>query len=179
MAMRVAVCGLLSVVRDGAELTGPEIGTRKARLLVAVLAASRGATVPADRLAQVLWGEQQPRDPHANLATLASRLRRSLGDGVLSGTGSGYALAAPVVLDLDDARDLVADARLRLDRREPALAVAAASGALSALGADDALAEECMGAWAADLARDAADLRREARHVLALAAAATGEHDLA
>jgi DNA-binding SARP family transcriptional activator len=80
VAVWVAVCGPLTVQRDGRSWSGPELGTRKARLLIAVLTAARGSAVPTDRLAAALWPGQPPRDPEGNLATLVSRLRKAVGD---------------------------------------------------------------------------------------------------
>jgi len=41
-------------------LTDAEIGSRKARTLLAVLLLARGAPVRTDRLADVLWGDAPP-----------------------------------------------------------------------------------------------------------------------
>jgi DNA-binding SARP family transcriptional activator/tetratricopeptide (TPR) repeat protein len=172
---------MLTVTRDGVELSGPSLGTRKARVLIAALAAARGTPVPADRLAETIWPDAPPRDPLANLATLASRLRRTAGDdvvvpGVLPGAAS-YALGPRAELDLDIAADLVTAAGGRLRRAEPTLAVAAATRALDLLG-DGRLAEE-LGEWADTLQREALESCREARHILAVAASATGRTDVA
>jgi DNA-binding SARP family transcriptional activator len=39
------------------------VGSRKARLLLALLAVSRGRVVPTDRIVDVLWTGQRPRRP--------------------------------------------------------------------------------------------------------------------
>jgi DNA-binding SARP family transcriptional activator/tetratricopeptide (TPR) repeat protein len=180
VAVRVAICRTLTVTRDDVELSGPSLGTRKARVLVAALAAARGAPVPVDRLAEAIWPDAPPRDPQANLATLASRLRRTSGDdlvvpGVQPGAAS-YALGPRVELDLDVATDLLVAAGTRLRRGEPTLTVASATRALDLLG-DGRLAEE-LGEWADTVQREALESCREARHLLALAAAATGRIDV-
>jgi len=179
VTVRVAVCGTLTVIRDGESLSGPRLGTRKARVLTAALASGRGAPVPLDRLVEAVWGDEPPRDPQGNLATLASRLRRTAGDDLVRQAGSSYALGSGVDLDLDAAGDLVEAAGARLGRGEPTLAVAAAQRALGLLGGDATLAEECGDAWAETLRREAATVCREARHLLAAAAVATGQPDLA
>ena len=177
MAVRVGVCRTLTVTRDDVELSGPRLGTRKARVLVAALAAARGAPVAIERLVEAIWPDASPRDPQANLATLASRLRRTAGDDlVVPGTAS-YALGPRVQLDLDVAADLLAAAGTRLRRDEPTLAVASATRALDLLG-DGRLAEE-YGEWAEALQREAHESCREARHLLAVAAATTGRPDVA
>ena len=106
--MRLALCGDLTVTRDGVALTGPRLGTRKARVFVAALAGSRGAALSADRLVEAVWPDRPPRDPQANLATLASRLRKVVGDGFVEPGASSYALGRGVELDLDVAAELVA-----------------------------------------------------------------------
>jgi DNA-binding SARP family transcriptional activator/tetratricopeptide (TPR) repeat protein len=177
VAVRVAVCRTLTVTRDDVELSGPRLGTRKARVLVAALASARGAPVSVDRLAEAVWPDSAPRDPLANLATLASRLRRTAGDDLVVPGASSYALGPRVQLDLDVAADLLGAAGTRLRRGEPTLAVASATRALDLLG-NGRLAEE-YGEWAGPLQREAHESCREARHLLAVAAAATGRADLA
>ncbi len=179
VTVRVAVCGRLTVNRDGESLSGPRLGTRKARVLTAALAAARGAPVSVDRLVEAVWGTTPPRDPQGNLATLASRLRRTAGDDLVVQAGAGYGLAPGVDLDLDAAAELHAAADARLRRREPTLAVAAAQRALSLLGGDGSLAEEFEDPWAEPLRREAAALAREARHLLVGAAVESGRADLA
>ncbi len=179
MTVRVTVCGTLTVVRDGEQLTGPRLGSRKARVLTAALASGRGSPVAVDRLVEAVWGEEPPRDPQGNLATLASRLRRVVGDGFITQSGTAYALTRDVDLDLDAVSALLDAATARLGRGEPTLAVAAGHRALGLLGGDGALAAEYDGDWADPLRREAASLCREARHLLALAAIATGQGDVA
>ncbi len=155
------------------------MGTRKARILVAVLASARGAAVPAERLAEAVWGADQPRDPQANLATLASRLRKTLGDEFVVQTGNGYAVGRDTVLDLDVVADLLSMGTSRLTRGEPTLTAAAATRALVTLGEDAVLAPECDGSWSDPLRHEAAELCRQSRHLLALAAVATGDMEVA
>jgi DNA-binding SARP family transcriptional activator len=173
VAVRVSVCRTLTVTRDGTALSGPDLGTRKARVLLATLAGARGAPVSVERLIEAVWHDAPPRDPQANLATLASRLRRVAGDGLVVPSQATYALGTRVELDLDLAADLVATAAARLRRGEPTLAVASATRALDLLG-DGRLAEECTDG-AEPLGREAAERCREARHLLATAATAVGE----
>ena len=94
-------------------------------------------TVPADRIAAVLWGAARPASPAQNIATFVSRLRRVLGPGVIEGGRPGYRLGSPpaVLIDLDDASRWVAEAERRLAAAEPALAVATATRASDLLTA--------------------------------------------
>jgi DNA-binding SARP family transcriptional activator/tetratricopeptide (TPR) repeat protein len=174
-AVRVAVCGTLTVTRSGESLTGPGLGTRKARVLVAVLATARGGPVTSDRLAEALWGHDLPHDPQGNLATLASRLRRSVGDGFVVQSEAAYALGPHADLDLDAVADLLSAGAARLSQGEPTLCVSAANRALDLLGPEGALAVECDGDWADTIRREAWELCRTARHLLVTAVLATGE----
>ncbi|WP_151082071.1 ATP-binding protein [Nocardioides cynanchi] len=179
MTVRLGLCGALRVTRGGEELSGPRLGSRKARVFAAALAAARGTAVTTDRLVEAVWPTRQPRDPQANLATLASRLRRTVGDGFVEPAVGAYSLGRAVVVDLDEAAELVGSATARLARAEPTLAVAAASRALEILGDLEDLPEECDGPWADPLKREATELRREARHLRATAALQTGQTVLA
>lgn len=179
MTVRLTLCGTLTVTRLDEVLAGPRLGTRKARVLLAALAAAPRAGVTLDRLTEAVWPDRPPRDPQGNLATLASRLRKVVGDGLIEPGPASYALGRGVALDVDEADDLVAAAVSRLARGEATLAVAAAGRALALLGDADGLAEECDGAWADGLRSRVAELRREARHVRSAAATVTGQSDLA
>jgi DNA-binding SARP family transcriptional activator/tetratricopeptide (TPR) repeat protein len=179
VTVRVALCRDLTVDRDGEVFSGPRLGTRKARVFVAALAAAPRGAVSLDRLADAVWADRPPRNPQANLATLASRLRRVVGDGFIEPGPASYALARGVVLDVDAADDLVTAAASRLARGEGTLAVAGATRALDLLGETERLAEECDGPWADGLRVRVVDLRREARHVRSAAATITGQPDLA
>jgi DNA-binding SARP family transcriptional activator len=179
MTVRLALCGELTVTRDGEELTGPRLGTLKARVFLAALAAGQGTGVATDRLAEIVWPDRPPRDPQGNLATLASRLRKVVGDGLVDAGPASYSLGRGVELDLDSAHRLAAVAATRLAQGEATLAVAAATRALDLLGESEELGEECDGAWADGLRHRAAELRRESRHLRAAAATATGQTDLA
>ncbi|HEU4567647.1 MAG TPA: AAA family ATPase [Marmoricola sp.] len=178
MAVRVAVCGTLSVTTEDRRFAGPQLGTPKARRLLAALAVARHGPVPADRLTDAVWGDQVPRDPGANLATLASRLRRTLGAGVVTPGSSAYALDGGAELDVDTAAALLERAESRLVHGEPTLAAAGAARALELL-ADGSLAPECSGSWADGLRREVEELCRTARHLHAAASTRSGEPDAA
>jgi peptide/nickel transport system substrate-binding protein len=70
------------------------LGPRKQRALLAMLALQAGRTVSADRLAEGLWGEQQPASASKMVQLYVSQLRRLLDDdGVAILTrGRGYEL---------------------------------------------------------------------------------------
>ena len=166
----IRLASALAVDRPGGDtLEGRELGSRKARTLLALLAAERGALVPLDRIVEALWPDEPPADPAANVATLVSRTRRLLGADLLTATGRAYGLAArgPWVVDLDEASRLTAEAAARAAAGEAALAVAAAGSALELLGSQPALVDEDDADWVLRVRREADALRRRARHLLA------------
>lgn len=109
--MRVRVLGSTGV--DGAE--GPvALAARKPRSILAALALTPGTTTSADRLVDLVWGDDAPAGAHATLHAYISGLRRVLEPDlaprarptVLVTTDAGYRL------DLDPSQvDAVAFAR--------------------------------------------------------------------
>ena len=137
-----------------------------------LLAVERPSPVPADRIAEVLWPAQPPRQPADNVATLVSRLRVALGTGVIEGGRDGYRLGpTPTVqVDLDEASRLIAESRRRLGDGAPALAATAATAALEVLGTAGVLVDEPDADWVRRARADGEALLREARHTAAAAA---------
>jgi len=174
------VAGVFGVVRDGVPLPDSELGSRKARTLLKLLAVERARLVPVDRIAEVLWGGSPPKEPAQHVATLVSRLRRVLGPDAIHGGRQGYQLASGpgVVIDLDEAAQLAGHAEREL-ARAPALACTAAARAVQLLSPGVALAEEPYAAWTEPARQELSGLLRRARHALAGAAQATGDADLA
>jgi DNA-binding SARP family transcriptional activator/predicted ATPase len=174
--IELRLAGTFAVFRDGAVLADGEVGSRKARTLLKLLAVDRPGLVPVDRIMDVLWDGQPPAAAGQNVATLVSRLRGVLGAGTILGGRPGYRLAdgPGVTVDLDAAAGYCDQA----ERKVPAtaaIALAAAERALQLLAAGTALADEPYATWA-DPARDEMrDLLRRARLVAAEAALATGD----
>ena len=104
MARRAAdadfgVLGPLEVSVGGRVVT---VGSAQLRTLLAALVVQRGAVVPADRLVEVLWGDQLPQGAGGGLTKVVYRLRTVLagapagGDRQLIVTRSpGYVLDIP------------------------------------------------------------------------------------
>jgi DNA-binding SARP family transcriptional activator len=98
------------VCRDGIEC---DLGTPKARLLLAVLLSQAGRPVSEELLAGALWGDDRPKSAVKNVQTYVHRLRQRLGESArLVRQGSGY-LVTVVRDELDSARfeDLAASGR--------------------------------------------------------------------
>src|SRR5271165_1428532 len=103
--VELRLAGPFGVVRDGAELPEGDVGSRKSRTLLKLLAVERPGLVTLDRIVDVLWDGDPPAAAEQNVASLVSRLRGVLGSGVIQGGRPGYRLAgAPEVsVDLDTA----------------------------------------------------------------------------
>ncbi|MGX7826075.1 BTAD domain-containing putative transcriptional regulator [Actinokineospora sp. 24-640] len=84
----------------------------KLRVMLAALLLRPNATVPVDRLAEELWGDEQPPTARKSTQLYAQRLRRALGGTVIETRPDGYLLRlAPGQLDLLRFRALVEQAR--------------------------------------------------------------------
>jgi DNA-binding SARP family transcriptional activator len=171
---RLQVIGQFTVRRDGVVQHATEVGSRKARTLLALLAVQRGGFVPLDQAAAALWPAGPPRCPAQNLATMVSRLRAALGPDAVLGGRAGYRLGGYVRVDLSQAADLVAWAEARMDRGEPAPALAAGRPALDILQAGGVLDDEPDAEWAEPARAGHLALLRRARHIVAEAALAVG-----
>jgi len=178
--VELRLAGAFAVVLDGTELSDREIGSRKSRTLLKVLAASRPRLVATEQLAELLWDGEAPAGADRNIASLVSRLRAVLGAGVIRGGRTGYRLgdAADVSVDLDAAAQLCEQAERSL-ARAPSVALAAVERALSVLAAGPALADEPYLMWADPVRDELSRLQRRARLAAAEAALATDEPTLA
>jgi DNA-binding SARP family transcriptional activator len=165
----VRIMGTLTVSVHGCPLRNAEVGSRKGRRLLAALAVRPGHW-PVDDLTDVVWGDAPPRDPAANVATLVSRLRRSLGTDAIIGTRSGYRLGDVTRTDLLLAADLVREAETRLKSDRPAAALMAAWRATHLLDRGFVLPEYPTAQWAHPARTQRAQLVRQAWHTAAEAA---------
>jgi DNA-binding SARP family transcriptional activator len=164
------------VVRDGTELSDGEVGSRKSRTLLKLLAVERPGLVSVDRIVDVLWAQEAPAGAEQNVATLVSRLRAVLGPDVILGGRQGYRLAdGPAIsVDLDEAARLCDQAERKLPAAA-AVALAAAERAVELLSAGTALADEQYAAWADPARAQVRALSRRARLAAAEAALAAGD----
>jgi DNA-binding SARP family transcriptional activator len=146
-SVELRLLGRFVVLRNGREVPTAEFGGRKVRALVRILATRRGSVVPSERLVELLWGDQPPADPAANLQVLINRARRALGrpELILTGHG-GYGLAAGsgCIVDVEELLAAVAAAR---DLARGADALDAYRAAL-ARWTGDPLAEDSYADWA-------------------------------
>ncbi|WP_344388216.1 BTAD domain-containing putative transcriptional regulator, partial [Asanoa iriomotensis] len=167
----IRLVGPFAVVRDGRVLPDAEVGSRKARTLLALLAAE-GRVVSVDQIVGALWPARPPSRPAENVATLVSRVRAALGAELVSGGRGGYRVHADV--DLHRAARAVAEAE-RVLPGDPAAALEAAASAEAVLAAAPALTGELAADWAAAVRADQAEQLRRARQEVAAAAVAAGQ----
>jgi DNA-binding SARP family transcriptional activator len=174
-AVWLRLVGPFEVWRGGEPLADADVGNRKARTLLAMLAVQRDRLVGTDNLADALWDGVEPRNPVANLATLVSRLRSTLGTDVINGGKSGYQLGKAVGTDLHQAAALVGRARAGLASGQPALAVQAARSARDLLDGGPVVADVPDATWLVPARTWQAELLRRARLVLSDAALRAGD----
>lgn len=114
-----------SAHEDGVEL---DLGGRKPRTLLALLAAAAPTTVPVDRCIQAIWGEDAPSGAKRSLQTYVSSLRAAIDPnrtGKLAGTDDGYRLVLGEgdACDLDRFRDGLSKAGAMPDPTERAAGI--------------------------------------------------------
>jgi DNA-binding SARP family transcriptional activator len=171
--LMVQVVGTLSVCLAGRVLPAAEVGSRKARTLLALLAVHRGP-MPGNRIALVVWDDTQPRAAVANLATLVSRLRSTLGSSAIVGGRAGYRLGDETQVDLYRAADLIDEAH-EVTLRDPTTAMTSAREAIRLLDNGDVLAEYPEAPWVEHARARHGQLLRRARYAVADAALRAGE----
>lgn len=167
--------GTFAVYRSGQQLQATQVGSRKARVLLALLAVEHGCLVPVDRVAEVLWGDTWPSRPAENAATLVSRVRSTLGPDVVVGGRGGYRLGGSVGVDLWAGGGLIAAAEADLARGEPAPARLAAERATALFGNATVLTDESGALWAEPARAAHQQLLRRTRLALAEAALRMGD----
>jgi DNA-binding SARP family transcriptional activator len=171
--------GPFAVRQAGKVLRPTEVGSRKARTLLAVLGIEAYKVVSLWTIAETLWPDGQPRTPQENVATLVSRLRATLGTDVILGGRTAYRLGPAVEVDLYEGGQLVAAAEAALLAREPREARAAAESAVDLLDGGPVLADYLDEAWTEAVHDRHLDLLRRARHTVAAAALRAGDVDAA
>jgi DNA-binding SARP family transcriptional activator len=178
--VELRLAGTFGVFRDGAELADGEVGSRKSRTLLKLLAVERPALVPVDRIIDILWDGDPPAAAEQNVATLVSRLRAALGTGVIHGGRPGYRLAdgPEIIVDLDTAARFCRQAESKLPTAA-AVALAVAERAAALLSGGQAIADEPYASWADPARAELRELLRQARLIAAEAALATGSPTLA
>lgn len=162
--VRLRLSSALRVDTAGGSFAGRDLGSRKARTLLALVASARGRAVATDRIVEALWHDEPPADPAANVATLVSRLRRVVGPDLVVGLPGAYALGGAWSLDLAEAEQWCAQAASRVAAGDHAVAETAAAAAQELLGTSTALLDQEDDAWVLEVRGETDALRRAARH---------------
>jgi len=148
-------------VRVGSRCLGPrEFGGVKPKRLLEALLVQRGRPVAKDQLAEMIWGDSQPRNVAATIESYVSLLRSRLGEAsgvIVTETGGYRADPGRALVDLDEFDALLraaagASPAERRRRLETALAIATA----------DVLEDEPYADWATDLRGVYAERRLQA-----------------
>ncbi len=136
-AVEVRILGPLAVVDDGGRKL--DLGTRKQRAVVAVLALAVNRTISCDRMIEDLWGTEPPAKASGSLQAYVSNLRRVLEPDrrpreparVLVTQGPGYSLRLePASVDAYRFEAAARDGRRQLAQGRPELARRTLAGAL-------------------------------------------------
>jgi DNA-binding SARP family transcriptional activator len=141
-------------IEDGARTLGPrDLGGTRPKQVLEILLAARGHRVATDRLADLLWPEQQPQNTAASLQTFVSTLRRHLshdrkrGRELVVTEAGAYRFAIDLVdFDLDRF-----DALVERSAREPTRVARRSFEQALALVRGELLEDEPYAVWAQDL----------------------------
>jgi DNA-binding SARP family transcriptional activator len=142
------------VVEDAGRSLGPrDLGGARPKQVLQILLAARGHRVSTGRLVDLLWPDEQPRDPAAALQTFVSVLRRHLVDDrdaarrLIVTEPEAYRCDHELIdLDLDRF-----DALLEQSSREPTADARRSLESALALVRGDVLEDEPYADWAAEL----------------------------
>lgn len=171
---QVRLVGSVGVQGARATWEAPDVGSRKARTLLALLAASHDRMVTVEALAEELWGTTPPQNPGANVATLVSRLRARFGTAVIVGGRRGYRLGETIKVDLHEAADLITQAETALAHGRPAAGLQAAEEGIALISGGPVLADYPATEWAERARAMQAGLLRRGHHAAAECALRAG-----
>jgi len=141
-------------IEDGQRRLGPgDLGGIRPKQVLEILLSARGHHVPNDRLAELVWGDDRPKDVAGSLQTFVSMLRRKLtpdrerARALVVTESEAYRFATDLVaLDLDRFDEL-----LGRSAREPTRAARRSLEEALALVQGDVLEDEPYSSWALDL----------------------------
>ena len=176
LRLKVFLTGRVAAEANGRVLDEARFPGRQGRLLFVYLVVARSRPVPADELADAIWGESPPATWEKALTVIASKLRGLVAeDGITLTNAFGcYRLDLPegTWVDLFAAASGAQDAEEALAAGELDQARAAAESAESLARRPFLPGED--GAWVEQERRDLADIRERALSVLADACLRSG-----
>ncbi len=150
-----------------------DLGSRKGRKLLKILAVAAGQPVSVDRIAEELWGDNQPARPLDQVGVLVSRLRKIFGGDRIARFDGSYSLTTDW-LDLGELRDLAAEAARSLADGRIGTARAAADAALGLVRGD--LLPDEDGEWVVTERAAIAATIIQVQRIAVDAAVAAGDH---
>ncbi|MBE2318293.1 AAA family ATPase [Solirubrobacter sp. CPCC 204708] len=172
----IRLCGPVLVEANGRRLDAGLPG-RQGRLLFAYLVLNRSRGCPRDELIDALWPEGPPAAADSALSALLSKLRRALGEGVLTGRGElRLRLEGSVSVDIESSRIAIAEAEAAMEAGDHALAAVRARDAL--LTDLQTFLPDAEGGWAAEQRRELETLRLRGLETLAEAGLRAGGREL-
>lgn len=170
---RVALTGTLRAEIGGVDIAGA-LPARQGRALFAFLVVNRHRPVGRHELIGVLWPDAPPDAPEAGLSTVLARMRRALGDGVVTGRAElRFALDAEV--DTEQAAAAAEAAERALAAGDPRAAMTAAEAALDII--ERPLLPGIAGDWVERLRAELEALEPGLLEVLARAALGAGDRE--
>jgi DNA-binding SARP family transcriptional activator len=149
---------------------------RQGRLLFAYLVLNRTRGCPRDELIDVLWPEGPPAAADSALSALLSKLRRALGEGVLTGRGELRLHLESARVDIEASAAAIGEAEAAMESGDHTLA---AERAREALATDlQTFLPDAEGGWAAEQRRELETIRLRALETLAEAGLRQGGREL-
>jgi predicted ATPase len=176
--VRVDVLGGVAARGDGVVVSDPDLGGRRARLVLVALALA-AAPVSPDRLAAAIWGDDLPATWQVAIRGVVRGLRTALarvpdGDAAIVTTPDGYRLAPDVEVDVVVAARTLQHAADVSARGRPAAAIEALEPLTGLVGAQLLPGED--GEWLEPHRRSVDATARRALELTAAAAEALGDH---